>query len=376
MIGIDWRIDLDDAWRRRRPRPRSAGQPRPRRAPRRSRHRAPAGPGSPGPGRRPAGPHLQPRPRRAAADARRERAGAHRHGQGGLSGRKGFASGSTPLAGNGPHETSPRQKGGRRGTTACSRRAAFGAGSSRSTSPPRTGSMKSLEKRLFHLFPPADIAKARAITPASLACPRVGQVRATVVGDDGDKHEVQLELSARRRGGMTLETRLLHAGGPGRQAVLPCSPPCSSRSIAAGCSRASTTTRRSRSTSSPMTPPTTSPTVPPMTGDRRRRVFGGRRGIRTCRGRHSRLDCRRSRRDADPRGSPPWAADLEDRRRLVEPAVTVAWRSSIPDQRRAGGTLVFVLDLAASADARAAVLVPAECSSTSPATPPAGRGPS
>jgi hypothetical protein len=77
--------------------------------------------------------------------------------------------------------------------------------------------MKTLEQRLFHLFPPADVARARTITPASVACPRVGQVRATVVGDDGSEHEVELELSAHRRGGMTLETRCsTPAGREGR----------------------------------------------------------------------------------------------------------------------------------------------------------------
>jgi hypothetical protein len=55
---------------------------------------------------------------------------------------------------------------------------------------------------------------------------------------------------------------------------------------------------------------------------------------------------------------PAWATELEERRRLVEPAVR-AHGLSIPDQRRAGGALVFLLDLAASSEARAAVLVPA-----------------
>jgi hypothetical protein len=35
--------------------------------------------------------------------------------------------------------------------------------------------MKTLEKRLFHLFAPADVAKARGIVPASVACPRVAR---------------------------------------------------------------------------------------------------------------------------------------------------------------------------------------------------------
>lgn len=72
--------------------------------------------------------------------------------------------------------------------------------------------MKTLEKRLFHLFPPADVARARQITPASVSCPRVGQVRA-VVSDDEGEHEVFLGLTAHRRGGMTLETRCSTSAG-------------------------------------------------------------------------------------------------------------------------------------------------------------------
>ncbi|MFM9011626.1 MAG: hypothetical protein ACKON8_12365, partial [Planctomycetota bacterium] len=79
--------------------------------------------------------------------------------------------------------------------------------------------MKTLEQRLFHLFPAAVVAQARTITPASVACPRVGQVRATVMAEDGDEHEVSLELSAHRRGGMTLETR---CSTPAGRAGRPC----------------------------------------------------------------------------------------------------------------------------------------------------------
>ncbi|MFM7137600.1 MAG: hypothetical protein ACKO1M_11110, partial [Planctomycetota bacterium] len=72
--------------------------------------------------------------------------------------------------------------------------------------------MKTLEKRLFHLFPPADVARARQLAPAAVSCPRVGQVRATVADDDGE-HEVCLDLTAHRRGGMTLESRCSTTAG-------------------------------------------------------------------------------------------------------------------------------------------------------------------
>ena len=68
-------------------------------------------------------------------------------------------------------------------------------------------SMTSLEKRLFKLFDRADIARARSAPPVRISCPRVGQVRATVTDEAGEAHDVLLELTAGRRGGMTLETR-------------------------------------------------------------------------------------------------------------------------------------------------------------------------
>jgi len=211
--------------------------------------------------------------------------------------------------------------------------------------------MKTLEQRLFHLFPPADVAKARTLTPASVACPRVGQVRATVVGDDGDEHEVELELSAHRRGGMTLETHCTTSAG---RAGRPCAV------LAAVLLEVDR--RRLLSGIHDQTPVTldiVADDVPEagsadMEDDSAEESNDGA--------------------DSDavvvPTWTPPptlrrsgerlpaWATELEERRRLVEPAVR-AHGLSIPDQRRAGGALVFLLDLAASSEARAAVLVPA-----------------
>ena len=76
--------------------------------------------------------------------------------------------------------------------------------------------MKTLETRLFHLFDPDEVATARDLVPAAVSCPRVGQVRATVPYA-GEEHEVMLELSAHRRGGMTLESKCsTQAGREGR----------------------------------------------------------------------------------------------------------------------------------------------------------------
>jgi superfamily II DNA or RNA helicase len=54
---------------------------------------------------------------------------------------------------------------------------------------------------------------------------------------------------------------------------------------------------------------------------------------------------------------PAWATDLEERRRLVEPAMR-APGLAIADGRRAAGALVFLLDIGASSDSHAAVLIP------------------
>jgi len=214
----------------------------------------------------------------------------------------------------------------------------------------RIGSMKTLEQRLFHLFPPADVAKARSLTPASVACPRVGHVRATVIGDDGEEHEVELELSAHRRGGMTLETR---CSTPAGRAGRPCAVLAS---VLLEIDR-----RRLLSGIRDQTPVTldiVAEEPDEATAYEEEPVEEDSSGQEP--------DA-----EAEPSGwTPPasvrrpsqrlpaWASELEERRRLVEPAVR-SHGISIPDQRRTGGALVFLLDLTASSDARAAVIVPA-----------------
>jgi superfamily II DNA or RNA helicase len=212
--------------------------------------------------------------------------------------------------------------------------------------------MKTLETRLFHLFEPADVARARAITPTKVSCPRVGQVRALVTNGDGDEHEVFLELSAHRRGGMTLESRCSSAAG---RAGRPCATLAAvilevdRRGLFAGIHEQ--TPVELDILAEPDAEPDAGlaaddpvdaeddprPALRPATrSERGRPVAGMGRGA-------ARL--------------PPWAAELEERRRLVEPTMRSAG-VHIPDARRAGGALVFLLDVAASTDARAAVLTP------------------
>jgi superfamily II DNA or RNA helicase len=211
--------------------------------------------------------------------------------------------------------------------------------------------MKTLEQRLFHLFPPSDIVRARTITPASVACPRVGQVRATVIGDDGDEHEVHLELSAHRRGGMTLETNCSTAAGRAGQ---PCAVLAAvllevdRRRLLSGIHDQTPVTLHIVADDVPEAGSTDDPASTDETDEARGNDPTASLAATWTPPPSMRRPTQRL---------PGWAAELEERRRLVEPAVR-SHALMIPDQRRAGGALTFVLDLAASADARAAVIVP------------------
>jgi len=207
--------------------------------------------------------------------------------------------------------------------------------------------MKTLEKRLFHLFPSGDVARARQITPAAVACPRVGQVRAVVSDDDGE-HEVLLDLTAHRRGGMTLESRCSTSAG---KAGRPCAVLAAvllevdRRGLLKGIHDQTPVTleivgqdgsvMEAAEQADDEPTPDDEPTAGAAAVAVRQRAAAGRGGPRL----------------------PPWASELEDRRRLVEPAVR-SQGIDIPDARRSGGALVFLLDAAASAEARAAVVLP------------------
>ncbi|MFN9369755.1 MAG: hypothetical protein ACK6CT_13490, partial [Planctomycetia bacterium] len=217
--------------------------------------------------------------------------------------------------------------------------------------------MKTFEQRLFHRFSSADVARARTITPTTVSCPRVGHVRATVRDETGADHEVTLELSAQRRGGMMLETR---CSSPSGQAGEPCAILAAvllevdRRGLLSGVHDQTPVvlevvpSAEAAASAAPQVGPRPVPrpvaaTVPPV-------VTAASAGptdppARTGSGR-----------------LPTWATELEERRRLVEPAVR-AGELVIPEGRRGAGTLLFLLDIAASADARAVVLVPCLMSS-------------
>ena len=211
--------------------------------------------------------------------------------------------------------------------------------------------MKTLEQRFSRLFAPSDLATARALAPASVSCPRVGQVRGTVAAADGATHEVQLALAAHRKGGMTLEARCTSPSG---RAGRPCA------ALAAVLFEVD---RRGLLAGIPDQTPVALDVVADETADdapdaeefaddddEARPAAGS--------GRQSRVEPATVVAGRRGAGRPPaWVAELEDRRRLVEPAIR-AGGLAIPDQRRAGGALVFTLDLTASADTRTVILMP------------------
>jgi hypothetical protein len=209
--------------------------------------------------------------------------------------------------------------------------------------------MTSLEKRLAKHFDPADIDAARELTPTRLSCPRVGQVRAVFRESSGDTQEVVLELAAGRRGGMTLESRSTSSRG---RAGRPC--PLLAATLMEIDRRALFSSIQDHTPVSldvipaddaveaepgEMLPEESPPSRrSPDSGTKlRSAVEPPRRG---------------------PGRQPAWATELDERRRLVEPAIRTRGLQ-IGDPRRAAGALVFVLDIAASIDAHVAVLVPA-----------------
>lgn len=236
--------------------------------------------------------------------------------------------------------------------------------------------MTSLAKRLFHLFEPSDIERAgQELRPVQVSSPRVGQVKAVVTDENGKTHDVLLELSATRRGGMTLETRSTSRRG---KAGLPCAALAAvllevdRRGIFSGVHEhtpieldvladedaddedlldveedegepsaelesedgdaAGDGDEETTEDGDDEAPPLP---LPVAVEPARNRWPAGRQ--------------------------PAWSADLETRRRLVEPAVRT--RSfTLGDARRVGGGLVFLLDINASTESRGVLLTPARIS--------------
>ena len=217
--------------------------------------------------------------------------------------------------------------------------------------------MKTLEQRLFHLFQPAQVTLARSLAPVAARCPRVGQVQATVTDESGTAQDVLLELSAHRRGGMTLEARCTSAAGKtGR----PCAVLAAAllevdrRGLLSGIHDQTPVALEIMADETAETDAEFAAHEPEPEDDEP--TLSSRSGRQLSVGRHE----PRPRTELVRRGTqrlPAWAVELEDRRRLVEPAVRTA-ALSIPDPRRTGGALVFLFDITASAEARTAVLVP------------------
>ena len=215
--------------------------------------------------------------------------------------------------------------------------------------------MTSLEKRLFHLFDKRDIAAGRAAANVRISCPRVGQVRASVTDETGAAHDVVLELSVGRRGGMTLESRSTTARGRSGK-------PC-----AALAATLLEVDRRGLFSSIHDHTPVALDVVPADdaddvagaassdTADDEPEEAASEAPVRTPLRINAAAATAVARRSTARQ--PAWAVDLEERRRLVEPAVR-AGVFGLVDRRRGAGTLIFLLDINASTESRAAVLVP------------------
>jgi superfamily II DNA or RNA helicase len=221
--------------------------------------------------------------------------------------------------------------------------------------------MTSLEKRLFHLFERGDVTKARSMAAVRVSCPRVGQVRAFVTDESGQSHELFLELSACRKGGMMLESRCSsHRGRAGKPCALLAAvimevdrrelfsglndhTPITLEVIPADDEDEEAGVTASDDETDADDPQDQSPAEATPAATRAALPRGGEPRVTVARRGTTRL--------------PAWATDLEDRRRMVEPAIRT--RSlAIADGRRSAGALVFLLDIAASSEAHAAVLIP------------------
>jgi len=228
--------------------------------------------------------------------------------------------------------------------------------------------MTTLEQRLFHLFDSSDLDAARAAGAVRVSCPRVGQVSGTVDGVVGEglgdgPHSVSLELSACRRGGMTLEARCTTPRGrsghpcPVLAAVLL---EVDRRGLLSGIHDNTPITLHILPSDDAEEADDTADALDdsPADGeDRRGVVDNGREAAAEGAGRHEGDNEPVIAARKVPVRQPAWATDLEERRRLVEPAVRTR-AISVADARRTGGALVFLLDLAASADSAAAVILP------------------
>ena len=241
--------------------------------------------------------------------------------------------------------------------------------------------MTSLEKRLFHLFDRSDIKKARLIDSVKISCPRVGQVLA-ILNDDSGPQEVLLELTAGRRGGMTLESRSSsRLGRIGKPCALLAAVilEVDRREIFSGLhdytpvvlTMIAADPDEDGDASEDTTPTGSDDDAVQDDGDGEQNsndadaasAFRGAQSIAaqlTVASRSVNARGRQSHSAVAKRSSsrlPVWAADLEERRRLVEPTVRTS-SLTIADGRRSLGMLVFVLDVTASSDAHAAVLIP------------------
>ena len=189
-----------------------------------------------------------------------------------------------------------------------------------------------------------------------MICPRVGQVQATLASDDGTSHEVLLELSANRRGGMILESRCTSPDG---RAGKPCA------LVAAVLLEVD---RRGLLSGIAEQTPVTLDIVADETEDseeiesKSSSAFSQENetehlGIPQASNPQLTRTLHSENRSVQKKGrQPAWSTELENRRRLVEPALRTS-SVALGGLRKSTGTLMFLLD-ASSADSRLVALQP------------------
>ncbi|MFM8578028.1 MAG: hypothetical protein ACKOCN_04405, partial [Planctomycetaceae bacterium] len=233
--------------------------------------------------------------------------------------------------------------------------------------------MTSLADRLSHLFPKGEFERSDKIAQrVRITCPRVGIVKASVTMEGGEPCEVEVELSAGRRGGMTLESR--SSSQLGRRGT-----PCAAlaavlkevdrRELFSIVADHTPIVLQCVADESPSDanvsdhPAEDEPEVVERPSRQRARAgkrddsesgesSGDETAIRATalRGRSAAHQISTAVPQTHQR-QPAWAVELDDRRRLVEPVIR-SRGVSLPITRRDSGGLVFVLELSGGLDSR------------------------
>ena len=189
-----------------------------------------------------------------------------------------------------------------------------------------------LVNRLLSRITSQELTAARkAAEGLRVQAPRVGLVRATLDDAKGERLTLSFELSANRTGGMVIESRCsCSVGQQGR--------PCEHLVVVL-----LEIENRGLFSSIREQTPVILKSIPAETVDDDAAEESNPSGISPARAAVVR--------------QPPWANELEERRRLVEPAVRIN-HMRVTDARRGAGMLVFLIDLVGSTESNCAIVKP------------------